>query len=350
MTYQPHSDPIKLLTQFNPIKQIASKYHQQFAKLLQLIHLAPGDCIIRKSGSNQDQHFLVDGRVEIRESFEKRYQFSHLDKQCQRSLQSQIAKRSSVKAIEHSILLVADNEQIEQYLSWSQGYAIFHLDDGDISIGADQPIDDNYQQDWDTAFVSSPLAANMSNYAIHHLLSKLEDISVKRGDVIVKAHSPGDFFYIVKIGDAEVQTAQSGPYQGQNFQLMSGDYFGDEALVAGTPRNATVTMTSDGILGRLDRESFEQLIKLHLVSPVTDMAKIQGSNIEILDVRFPIEFKQGHQAGSTNLPISCLRKQLQQLSQSVQYVITPANDRRAELATYLMRQAGFQAYHLAVQS
>jgi hypothetical protein len=32
--------------------------------------------------------------------------------------------------------------------------------------------------------------------------------------------------------------------------------------------------------------------------------------------------------------------------ESLLYVVTPANDRRAELATYIMRQAGFKAYHL----
>ncbi len=144
-----------------------------------------------------------------------------------------------------------------------------------------------------------------------------------------------------------MQTDASGPFKGENIQLGVGSYFGDEALIANTPRNATVTMATEGVLGRLDANAFENLIKQQLVSPFTKDVRLQGENIEVLDVRFPMEYKHGHESGSINMPISFLRKQLHEMKESLLYVITPANDSRAELATYLMRQAGFQAYHLA---
>ena len=63
-------------------------------------------------------------------------------------------------------------------------------------------------------------------------------------------------------------------------------------------------------------------------------------------MRFPVEYRLGHEPGSVNMPISFLRKQLHTMKHSQLYIIAPANDRRAELATYLMRQAGYEAYYL----
>ncbi|MEE8059857.1 MAG: cyclic nucleotide-binding domain-containing protein [Pseudomonadales bacterium] len=343
------NDPLALIKQFTPLKQVSRKYHQQLATHLRLITVKLGETIIRKSRNTKLVHFLVKGSVEIRESFEVRYSLSHDDTRCENPLETRLQDRSSVKALEECTLLVTHTDQVDQYLTWSQDYTIFYLDEGDFSLRDDDLIDDDFQEDWDNVFIRSPLAANLSPAVIYQLMSRLEDVPVNAGDTIVKTHSPGDYFYIIKQGTVEVQTEATGPFKGESFKLGTGNYFGDEALVADTIRNATVTMTSDGILGRLDIEAFEHLIKLHLVSPLTTEINTQTKNIKVLDVRFPMEYKLGHEAESINIPISVLRKQLDKMKQSLLYVITPANDRRAELATYLMRQAGYQAYHLAVE-
>ncbi len=339
--------PRALIEKFSPLNQVASKYHSQLASHLRLIKVKAGKGIIKQDKHSKLLHFLVEGQVEIRESFDIRYPFSHDDQDSDLSLESRLQSRSSVKATTDCAILVANTEKIDQFLTWGQDYTIFYLDEGDVSLKDDDLIDDDYQEDWDNVFIRSNLASNLSNAVIHQLMSQLENMPVKANEVIVKAHSPGDYFYLIKQGSAEVQTDANGPFNGECFKLGPGSYFGDEALVAETTRNATVTMSSDGILGRLNIEAFNQLIKQHLVSPLANDIDPQSDDVKILDVRFPVEYKLGHEEGSINMPISLLRKQLQDMKPSQLYVITPANDRRAELATYLMRQAGYQAYHLA---
>jgi CRP-like cAMP-binding protein len=219
------------------------------------------------------------------------------------------------------------------------------LDEGDISLKDHDLIDDNFQEDWENVFIRSKLAANLSNSIIHRLMSRLTNVEVQAGQLIVKSQSPGDYFYVIKQGQAIVKTDPKGPFKGEQFSLKAGNYFGDEALVAETTRNATVTMETDGVLGRLDHAAFNELIKQYLVSPLSKEIQLT-QQVKLLDVRFPVEYRLGHADGSTNMPISLLRRQLHEMKQSLLYVIAPANDRRAELATYLMRQAGYQAYHL----
>lgn len=345
MAYTQHQDPQAFIELFSPLNQVSRKYHPQLATKLRLQSVAAGETIIRKSRNQKLLHFLVDGTVELRESFDKRFDLNHTQPQCKKALESQIADRTSVKAKEDCLVLIANTEHIDQYLSWTQDYTIFYLDEGDISLNDDDLIDDDFQEDWDNVFIRSPLAANLSNRVIHELLTQLEDIYVHKGETIVKAKSRGDYFYIVKEGTAQVQTDSSGPFKGRRFNLRSGSYFGDEALVADTTRNATVTMATDGILARLDISAFDQLIKRHLVHPITDDIRNKQENIRVLDVRLALEYRLGHQKGSANMPINFLRQQMDKLQKAPVYVLTPANDRRAELATYLMRQAGYRAYH-----
>lgn len=340
-------DSRDLIKRFSPLYQIDHKYHSKLASELKLITVKPGDSIIRKSRNPKQLHYLVSGTVEVRASFDNRFNIHHQQPICGKALEYAVGARASVKAQDECVLLVTNADQIDQYLSWSQDHTIFYLHESEITIDDQDLIDGESMEDWDNVFIRSKLAANLSNQAIHQILSQLEDIEVKAGQCAVRANSPGDYFYIIKQGTAEVQTMAQGPYKGQRFELGAGNYFGDEALVADTIRNASVTMTTDGVLGRLDIDAFNYLIKQHLVSPLTQDIQSIADKVKILDVRLPLEYKLGHTENSINLPISFLRQRMEEMKESLFYVITPANDRRAELATYLMRQAGFEAYQLA---
>lgn len=334
----------KFIEKFEPLKHISHKYHSQLSHQLRLITVTSGTTIVRKSSNPKHLHFLLKGSVELRESFDLRSMLDSSAAECARALENQSLAKCSIKALEDCQLLVANAEHIDQLLAWSQDYSIYYLDEGDLSVADDEMIDDDYQEDWENVFIRSNLATNLANTVIHQIMSQLEDISVNKGETIIKANSPGEYFYLIKEGSAVVQTADRGPFKGERFRLQPGNYFGDEALVAETTRNATVTMASDGVLGRLDVATFNRLIKQHLVAPLNSNVDISDKEVTVLDVRFAPEYKQGHSKGSYNIPVSFLRSQLNKMNRETLYVISPANDRRSELATYIMRQAGYRAY------
>lgn len=339
------NDLLYHISRLSPLNQVPPKHQSELCKLLKPRAFAKGSVIIRSSIENSDAFFLIEGSVEIRHSFDQRQQFTAdiADQALHVYLPDEAAVK--VRALEECRILAIDKEQLDSLLVVEKDYTIHYLDEGEVTLDNDTLIDDNFQEDWDNVFIRSNLAANLPHSVIHELMSQLENIEVKSGDTVVKANTAGDYFYIIKQGSAIVETAVDGPFNGEKFRLTAGSYFGDEALVAETTRNANVIMASDGVLGRLNIDAFNQLIKQSLVEPLPiPRAELTG-DVKLIDVRFPIEFNNDKVEGAENIPISFLRQQLDQLQMTSQYVITPANDSRAELATYIMRQAGFHAYN-----
>ena len=346
MTQTALPNPDDLLEQLVPLNQIDRKYYTQLRKHIKLIEADNGDWIIRKNRDPKLHHYLIDGEAELRHSFENRSILSTATQQFSEPLEKLLKERSSIKALAPCTILVVQTEQVDQLLAWSQDFNIFYLDDSEMGLADDTLIDDDFQEDWDNAFIRSPLAANLSNTAIHQLLAALEEVKVKAGQQIVQKHTDGDYFYIVKQGLAKVITDSYGPFNGEQVSLEPGSYFGDEALIANTIRNAEVVMETDGVLGRLSNHSFQELIRPFLVSPAPADILQQPERFQILDVRLPLETKKQPIQRSRNIPIAEFRNRMGEFKESCLYVIAPSDDRRSDLATYLMRQAGFEAYQL----
>jgi putative peptide zinc metalloprotease protein len=89
------------------------------------------------------------------------------------------------------------------------------------------------------------------------LAVKLTVSPFDRGDALVREGEPGDAFYIVREGTVEVR--REG-VQRRLRLLHPGDYFGELALLHGTPRNATVQGVEPGSVWRLGGRDFRDLV------------------------------------------------------------------------------------------
>ena len=74
-------------------------------------------------------------------------------------------------------------------------------------------------------------------------------------DRIVRAGDPGDAFYILLSGGAEVETPD-----GRKLTLAEGDHFGELSLIDGAPRAATVCAAGDVTAARIPRYEFRDLL------------------------------------------------------------------------------------------
>ena len=133
--------------------------------------------------------------------------------------------------------------------------------------------------------------------------------------------------------------------------LERGDFFGEEALVSGAVRSASVIMLEDGELARLHRDDFVELVRPTLIPRISksDLQRLdrQGQRPHLLlDVRLAAEYRLGHQPESLNLPVANLRTHADSLDRATCYVITPEGGIRSELAVHLLNQLGFDAYLL----
>jgi len=180
---------------------------------------------------------------------------------------------------------------------------------------------------------------NMPPANIKSLLERMETLLVQEGDAIVQQGEPGDFYYVLTEGTARVtRTIELA-------QLEAGNSFGEEALVSGSVRNATVTMTSDGMLMRLSKENFIELLKdpmLEHVSPDEARARV-NKGAHWLDVRHAKEFHHSHLPKALSIPLHELRIRMSELDKDKHYICYCGTGRRSSAAAFLLVQNGYQA-------
>ena len=158
---------------------------------------------------------------------------------------------------------------------------------------------------------------NMPPANIKALLEKMDTILVEKGDVVVEQGTDGEFYYVLTEGEAVVTRMV------ELARLSPGASFGEEALVAETKRNASITMSTDGMLMRLSKQNFSALLKdplLERVSPDDARQQINKGAIW-LDVRHAKEYAHSRLAKAINLPLHEVRLRLDELDKDKKYML-----------------------------
>lgn len=182
---------------------------------------------------------------------------------------------------------------------------------------------------------------------IGKLLSRVEAIAVWDKDVIVREGEEGDYYYLIESGRAQV-TRLVGGANLVLAELKAGDVFGEEALISDTKRNATVTMKSNGVLLRLKKQDFLELMReplLHRISFAEAKEKVKQGAIW-LDVRHPPEYRYDKLPGAINVPLNDIRNAIGVLNKAVPYIAYCQSGRRSSAAAFILAQAGYDVYVL----
>lgn len=103
----------------------------------------------------------------------------------------------------------------------------------------------------------STIFSNIEYQVLRSLLDKITVCEYTAGASVVTEGEPGDAFYILRSGQAEVVKECQGVVLNK---LQAGDFFGELALLKGEPRKATVRTTEKSTLFRLSKEDFDHLI------------------------------------------------------------------------------------------
>ena len=112
-----------------------------------------------------------------------------------------------------------------------------------------------------------PLFAELSSRELCELASKLRHERFPAGTAVIREGDPGDAFYLVDSGQAEVVAG------GHRVEILgSGTFFGEIALLLHIPRQATVRALTPVDVFVLDRTDFERLIAttMHKVTSVLE--------------------------------------------------------------------------------
>jgi len=179
---------------------------------------------------------------------------------------------------------------------------------------------------------------------IEALLKRFDRVRTKAGEVILREGDEGDCYYLIESGRCEVVRRLGGTDM-VLAELKGGDAFGEEALVAGGPRNATVRMRTDGVLLRLGKQDFIDLLReplLHRISFAEAERRVAAGAIW-LDVRFPSEFRIDRLPGAINIPLNEIRNAIGPLDAEREYIVYCQSGRRSSAAAFILSQHGYRA-------
>jgi len=83
-----------------------------------------------------------------------------------------------------------------------------------------------------------------------------------RGEAMTRQGAEAHWLYLITQGKAEVRVSVDGNESSEQVAtLKAGDFFGEMGLMTGEPRTATVIALSDVECYRLDKETFQSIIK-----------------------------------------------------------------------------------------
>jgi hypothetical protein len=104
------------------------------------------------------------------------------------------------------------------------------------------------------ALERTPLFAGLDRRDLENVVGCAERVSFEAGRAIVERLDPGDAMYVIVSGAAEVDVG------GRFHRLQRGDFFGEMAVLAGRPREATVKAVERVEALRIPADGFQAFL------------------------------------------------------------------------------------------
>lgn len=323
---------LSLFRQFIPLATLTATDRSELAKRARVGSYQPGHTIFQRGDEGRTVLYLVSGEVELLSDNGTRVVKAGTEaaKHPIAQANKRAATATCVKAAQ---ILFVDREQLDMILTWAQTGTVEVQE-----IGGDE----GESQDWMSAILQNPAFYRVPPANIAQMLASLRPVHVKAGETIIQQGTPGDFYYVVTAGRCQVvHQDPDGLNERELAQLGVGQGFGEEALVSGNPRSATVRALTEVELMRLSSADFERFLKAPMLTQITP-EEIDADAL-LIDVRLPEEYKQGRLPGAINLPLMQLRTRAHELDPSKIYVVYCDTGRRSASATYLLSERGIDA-------
>lgn len=327
------------LAKFHPLSSLNAESIAQAIDKLK-IETIDADSILFNKGDTDDTHYyLLEGSVDLvgDNSVLKTIEANTPD--ALEPLVQIIPRSAGVKAKEYSTIISLDSDVLDMLLTWEQSSA-YQVQE--LTAGTEEDSDD-----WMLHLLRTEAFHRIPPANIQTIFMKMETISVKPGDKVINQGDEGDYFYIIKKGRCLVTRSTPNQPKGIKLaELSEGDTFGEEALISDAKRNATITMLTNGMLSRLSKEDFLELLNepsLEKVSFQEGQQLVDDGSAVWLDIRLPSEYKNMHIEGSMNIPLISLRLKMSSLEKDKQYIVYCDTERRSSAASFLLNEFGLNS-------
>lgn len=325
------------IRQFNLLSELSQDILDKVAEAMSLESWPASHILFRKGDQDRQVYFLLEGDIALHSGLKEAPLVIRSGSDAAHHPISRLKpRRYTATALSKITLACIDEGTLEDLITVDQA-AAYEV----TEFEGDDP-------EWMFGILKSPTFMKVPAVQMAALFSKLEEIKVKAGEVVVREGERGDYYYLIRRGRGQVSRLGASGKPVVLAELGPGDGFGEEALLSGEPRNATVTLLEDSLLMRLSQSDFNDILKRPLVQWITPAkaASLAKNDAILVDIRLEDEFNHGSVKGSINIPLYLLRSRSAGLDRSRKYILFCQTERRSCVAAFLLSQRGFDAYAL----
>jgi CRP-like cAMP-binding protein len=331
-----------LLETLVPPRALSPERFLELAGKAQIEALAPGTVVFAEGARDRRVCYLIEGRLALTNAKGATLYVSGGTELARKPLAIDEPRLYTAITVSDCRLVRFDADLLDILLTWDQ---LSPIDVRDITH---EDLGSLREHDWMTRLVQSPALLQVPPANIQSLLLHFQEIPVDAGQIIIQQGGTGDYYYVIKHGKAKVSRRGKTGIDLRLAQLSDGDAFGEEALLSGSKRNATITMLTAGVLMRLAKEDFDALLKepmLRSLSYAEALAAVK-EGAKWLDVRSEAEHQDNAIPGAINIPLFMLRLRLDTLDPQVTYMVYCDSGRRSSAGAFLLNERGFEVYVL----
>lgn len=332
-----------LIRRLSPIDELPASYQRDIARHGDFLVLAPGEQLVVDHGEANFAHYLLAGTVGIEARGRPRLRMSSTEDAATAAIDpgTRPFRLHALGDDGAQIFRVARQVIERQFALSAQGGPAGELDVTELD-------GQHHSDDWVSRTLRNGVLAALPPERILQVLLRATEMTVSAGQVIIDQGAPGDFYYLIKEGHARVARRIDRAGMVHLAEFGPGDGFGEEALVADNMRNASVTMSTDGVLLKLGRADFRELVRDPLLTSLTrTQAEARVAHgAHWLDIRYPADFARWHLDGAVNLPLPLVRLQCHRLDPDARYVAYGTDASDSAVAALLLRLRGLDAGHL----
>ncbi len=123
--------------------------------------------------------------------------------------------------------------------------------------------------------------SDLPTQQIDSIASELQTVKVDEGEIVVRQGGPADKFFIIVDGAVDVEQQDDDGFRKLS-SLGRGHFFGEVAIMRGTPRAATVRATEPTTLIAMDRDVFRDLVAQSL-GMTADFDQVVRARLRAMD-------------------------------------------------------------------
>ena len=313
------------LRQMTPFATMSDDRSRAVIDQGRFMQISEGHLLFKRSTDNVTSHFLLSGQLSLVNDAFENTPFTPENGMKQGMVDESEIHIVSAVAVGECVIFEIERDKLEQ----------FKEDD---------------KKSWMENLLSTPLFEFVPPSNIQALFKRFEPIAVGANQTIITQGDEGDYFYVIKTGRVAIDQTTSEEVK-RVAEMGAGSGFGQDALISDAPRNATVTTLESCELMRLSEGDFSELLMTPVIEYVTfeeveAVKSMQSKPPVFVDVRSNLEVQPLATSDPVKrIPLPLLRDEMKALeSDPIYFVIGPKRPKIAELAAYLLNEAGFTAY------